>query len=391
MTLSVTFTLAMQAQTLTTLYNFAGSPDGSGPAAPLVRDLAGNLYGTTVAGGTNNGTVFKIDTQGKETVLYTFAGGADGSGTWAGLVRDSQGNLYGTTAYGGAFNFGTVFKVSKTGVHTILYNFKGSPDGAIPFAGLVRDSSGNFYGTTTHGGTGSCVDYGGNGCGTVFMLSANGTETVLHNFIGGADGQLPVAGLLRDSSGNLYGTTVEGGSATCSDFSVSGCGTVFSLSNTGVESVLHSFAGYPTDGEGPRGTVIKDGKGNLYSTTQMGGAFGNGTVFKITRSGVETLLYSFSGGNDAKNPDAGLIRDASTNLYGTTQAGGGTGCNGNGCGTVFKVTSKGAETILHAFTDTNGGQIPMAAVILDSAGNMYGTTANGGTYAGPGTVFKLQP
>jgi uncharacterized repeat protein (TIGR03803 family) len=123
----------------------------------------------------------------------------------------------------------------------------------------------------------------------------------------------------------------------------------------------------------------------------MGGAFGNGTVFKITRSGVETLLYSFSGGSDAKNPDAGLIQDASTNLYGTTQAGGGNACLGNGCGTVFKVTSKGAETILHAFTDTNGGQIPMAGVIRDSAGNLYGTTANGGTYGGPGTVFKLQP
>jgi len=380
-----------EEQTLTVLYNFKGSPDGSTPVAGLVRDAAGNLYGTTNVGGNNNGTVFEVTSQGTEKILHTFKGNPDGSQPWAGLVQDAAGNLYGTTAYGGAFNFGTVFKVTKAGKERVLYSFRGAPDGATPFAGLIRDSAGNLYGTTLHGGSGSCNGGGAQGCGTVFMLSAGGTETVLYSFAGGTDGERPAAGLVRDSAGNLYGTTVEGGGTNCSDPFVNGCGTVFMISNAGSETILHSFTGNPTDGEGPFSSLIIGANGNLYGTTMMGGAYTYGTVFELTITGTETVLHSFGAGSDGKSPAAGLIQDRRGNLYSTTEVGGGTGCAGNGCGTVFRLTKTGKETVLVAFPDTSGGSIPFAGLIPDTAGNLYGTTSNGGTSGGPGIVFKLTP
>src|SRR5450631_3649040 len=225
-----------EAQSLTVLYNFTGSPDGAAPFADLVRDSEGNLYGTTLVGGNNSGTVFEVSANGTETILHTFRGKRDGSEPWAGLVRDRQGNLYGTTGNGGAFNFGVVFEVTKAGKERVLYSFAGLPDGQHPMAGLVRDAAGNFHGTTSGGGGGNC-NYGA-GCGTVFMLSKSGTETVLHSFTGGTmDGATPVARLVRDASGNLYGTTNGGGA--------SGLGTVFKVDPTGKETVLYSYAGYP--------------------------------------------------------------------------------------------------------------------------------------------------
>jgi len=369
-----------EGQTLTVLYNFAGSPDGAAPVAALVRDADGNLYGTTSGGGNNSGTVFEVSANGTETILYSFRGKKDGSQPWAGLVRDAQGNLYGTTSYGGAFNFGVVFEVTKTGKERVLYNFKGLPDGQHPVAGLVRDAAGNFYGTTSAGGGGNC-NYGA-GCGTVFMLSSTGTERVLHRFAGGTmDGGSPVAGLVRDASGNLYGTTYGGGA--------SGLGTVFKVDPTGNETVLYSFAGYPSDGENPSAGLVWHA-GNLYGTTQGGGAYRYGTVFRVTKTGRESVLYSFGGSlSDGQNPAAGVIGDAAGNLYGTTLGGGGTVCAGNGCGTVFQLTKHGKETLLCVFTVGNDASIPFAGVILDADGNLYGTTSNGGTARGPGTVFKL--
>jgi uncharacterized repeat protein (TIGR03803 family) len=369
-----------QAQSLTVLYEFTGSPDGAGSYARLVQDSTGNLYGTTPIGGTNNGTVFEVSSQGTETLLHTFSGKRDGFGPGAGLVIDASGNLYGTTTYGGTHNFGTVFKLNKAGKKTVLYNFSGAPDGANPWTDLVRDAAGNLYGTTTAGGSGNCN--GGSGCGTVFMVSANGTEKVVHSFAGGvADGQTPFAGLLRDAAGNLYGTTYGGGTA--------GYGTVFELSATGMETILHNFAGYPTDGQSPEAVLVRDAAGNLYGTTLEGGAHAYGTVFKLSKTGKEKLLYSFGTGTDGKNPAAGLVRDTAGNLYGTTQAGGGTGCNGNGCGTVFELTKARVEKVLYSFDTANAGAVPFAALILDAAGDLYGTTSNGG--AGFGTVFKITP
>src|SRR5450631_226172 len=199
-----------QAQTFSTLHNFTGSPDGAGPAGGLIRDSAGNLYGTTLSGGDQNlGTIFEVDSQGAETVLYSFK-------HWSfpqGVIRDTNGNFYGTTQYGGTYYSGTIFKVTKTGKHRVLYSFKGPPtDGAYPSEGLIRDAAGNLYGTTHAGGSsGNCTGFD-QACGTVFVLSKVGIETVLHSFIGGTDGASPMASLVQDAAGNLYGTTSLGGS-----------------------------------------------------------------------------------------------------------------------------------------------------------------------------------
>ncbi len=378
------------AQTLTAIYSFKGDPDGSAPSAKVIRDAAGNLYGTTVFGGTNNGTVFKINAQGVETILHTFTDNPDGSLPWADLIRDEQGSLYGTTSHGGAFNFGTVFKISSAGKESVLYSFSGSPDGASPYAGLILDSAGNLYGTTLYGGTGNCKgENGGIGCGTVFKLDTNGVETVLYSFAGGTDGEFPASDLIRDSQGNLYGTTGQGGAANCPDPFEQGCGTLFMISETGVETILHSFAGYPADGEGPASGVIIGAGGNLYGTTLLGGTHGLGTVFEVTRTGTEKLIYSFGSVlNDGRNPSAGLAADPRGNLYGTTQAGGGTGCAGSGCGTLFRVTMVGKEISL-PLNESPAGCVPSAPLIRDAAGNFYGTTSSCGL--GYGTVFRVTP
>lgn len=289
----------------TVVYSFCSKTnctDGSQPQAAVITDGAGNFYGTTMEGGKGTacgggghpcGTVFKLTPGGSETVLYSFKGGRDGEYPEAGLIMDGAGNLYGTTSSGGATNDGTVFEVTAQGKETVLYSFcslTGCADGGAPLAGLIADSSGNLYGTTWLGGTvnGNCSG----GCGVVFELApaAQGTpkakETVLYSFAGGSDGSNPLAGLISDGSGNLYGTT-----------------------------------------EGTEG-----------------GTNGYGTVFEVTSNGQETVLYSFcSKANciDGAEPDAGLISNSAGNLYGTTRTGGNASCNGAlGCGVVFKVTRK---------------------------------------------------
>jgi uncharacterized repeat protein (TIGR03803 family) len=374
-----------------TIYSFKGDPDGAAPVTPLIRDNGGNLYGTTYIGGTNNGTVFKVSSAGKETLLHTFTG-PDGSAPWGGLVRDAAGNLYGTTAYGGAFDFGTVFKITEAGEESVVYSFAGPPnDGGNPFATLVLDSEGNLYGTTVVGGSGNCTGGSGQkGCGTVFKVSANGTESLLHNFAGGADGLYPGSALIRDAAGNLYGTTSQGGQANCTNFAANGCGTVFKVTSAGVETVLHAFSGYPTDGEYPQGVTLVGG--NLYGTAQTGGTYGYGTVFEITSAGSESLLYSFGAvANDALNPGAGLVWDGAGHFYGTTMTGGVPGCfPNNGCGAVFVVTKTGKEKVIVGTSEFTGGCVPFAALIRDTAGYLYGTTSNCGD-SGWGTVFAVKP
>jgi uncharacterized repeat protein (TIGR03803 family) len=382
--------IAFPAAAQTTIYNFKGDPDGAAPVTPLTRDDVGNLYGTTYTGGTNNGTVFEVNRAGHETILHTFTGNPDGSAPWGGLVRDLAGNLYGTTAYGGAFNFGTVFKITEAGVESVLYSFAGPPnDGGNPFAGLILDPEGNLYGTTLFGGSGDCTASAGQkGCGIVFKISVSGIESVLHNFEGGGDGVYPASPLVRDSLGNLYGTTQQGGQADCSNFTANGCGTVFMLRSDGVETVLHAFSGYPTDGEYPEGVILVGG--NLYGTTEMGGAYSSGTVFEVRASGSESLLYSFGGvADDGLNPAAGLLWGGAGHFFGTTMNGGGPGCF-NGCGIVFAITKTGKEKTLFSFSNINVGCIPYAALIQDEAGRLYGTTSNCGT-TGNGTVFAVKP
>ncbi len=351
------------------LYSFMGSPDGMNVYAGVVMDSSGNLYGTTRDGGSNNlGTVFKVTPTGTETVLYSFAGGSDGSNPYASLVFDSAGNLYGTTYAGGSNNLGTVFKITPSGAETVLHTFGSGNDGAAPYAGLVMDSSGNLYGTTSVGGSSSH--------GTVFKITPTGTETVLHSFGVGSDGQDLNGGLLIDSNGNLYGTTTVGGSSSF--------GTVFKIDSTGVESILYSFSSLP-DGQVPTAALVMDSNGNLYGTTSRGGTQNFGTVFKITPSGTESVLYSFQGGTDGSLPQDSIVIDSSGNLLGTTSDGG-----SNNQGVLFEITPSGTETVLHSFVQGNDGANPQAGLVIGSNGYLYGTTIGGGA-ANHGTVFQYAP
>jgi uncharacterized repeat protein (TIGR03803 family) len=379
-----------KAQTFTVLYDFKGeNGDAYWPVASLVRDAAGNLYGTTYYGGTyDNGTVYEVDSKGNETVLYSFSGGADGGSSYAGLTLDAAGNLYGTTYYGGSGGCndgygggcGVVFELSTTGQESVLHSFSGGADGKYPLAILLRDSAGNLYGTASGGGA--------YGYGTVFMIDSTGNETVLYSFTGSTDGANPGYGVLvRAANGTLYGTTGAGGDM--SECTPRGCGTVFKLDNAGRETVLYSFTG-GADGAGPVG-LVRDAGGNLYGTTGHGGAHGAGTVFKVDKSGKETVLHSFSHSKkDGRLPFAGVIRDPAGNLYGTTYTG---GTYGNG--TLFKVDKKGKETVLHSLTFSDGGGM-VGGLVRDAKGNLYGAAQTGGTSGscgstGCGTVFVLNP
>ena len=390
--------ISEQAQTLKVLHTFAGPQwaDGAYPEARLLRDAVGNFYGTTDRGGAGGGTVFRLNKSGKEKAVYNVA---DARFLESGLVRDEKGNLYGTTFSGGTqgcemgFGCGTVFKMTKTGNETILYRFTGGADGANPlYASLVRDAQANLYGTTSAGGA--------KGFGTVFKLSRNGKETVLHHFKG-TDGTAPSGELVRDVAGNLYGAAFFGGIAGCpTGF---GCGTIFKLNKAGKETVLYRFTG-GADGANPISGLIEDTRGNLYGTTRYGGDLachsqsGCGVVFKLAMSGKMTTLHSFTGTADGADPEAGVTLDTQGNIYGTTYYGGSGTCNDGinvGCGTVFKVDQKGNETVLYSFTQASGsGNHPQAGLILDTAGNLYGTTAGGGDFNcdpqfGCGIVFQL--
>ena len=359
----------------------ANCADGAIAHAGVIVDVAGNLYGTTLQGGDHGGgTVFRIAQDGTETVLYSFCAQtncADGSAPYAGLVMDGAGNLYGATACGGAdgCGFGAVFKLAPGGQETVLHAFAGGKDGADP-NDLVLDQAGNLYGTTELGGGKGC---GGMGCGTVFRISPSGSEKILYRFCSQtncADGSFPWSALLI-RSGNLYGTTVNGGA--------NARGTVFELSGK-KETVLYSFCPQAncSDGADPYAAVVADKAGNLYGTTANGGANSGGTVFKLSRKGRESVLHFFCAQqncSDGYAPFAALIFDSAGNLYGTTE-GGGSGSVSNqctGCGVVFKVAADGTETVLHNFCSkkecTDGGSFlaGMAGLTRGKSGTLYGT------------------
>jgi uncharacterized repeat protein (TIGR03803 family) len=416
---------AAWAQNEGVLYSFCGQnncTDGENPQAGLIFDQEGNLYG--IAGGGANdacgrgnnvgcGVVFKLTPGGEETVLYSFCAQsncADGASPYAGLVFDRRGNLYGTTQAGGAFGAGVVFKLTPKGRETVLYSFcaqNNCTDGYNPVAGLIFDEKGNLYGTAEYGGA-----YGD---GVVFKLTPEGKETVLHSFCQYgypcADGEEPVAGLVFDQKRNLYGTTEYGG--RYNELCNGTCGVVFKLTPKGKEIVLHSFcegAVSCIDGATPLAGLVFDQKGNLYGTTSGGGNYevcpgnGCGVAFKLTPKGKEIVLHRFCAQNNCTDglfPLAGLVPDQKGNLYGTTLWGGHNEvCYGHGCGVVFKLTPKGKELVLHSFCEgavnCTDGWGPVAGLIFDKNGNLYGTTEYGGAYsgcygAGCGVVFKLTP
>jgi len=385
-----------QAQTYKVLHTFHGIRDGSTPEASMIQDGKGNLYGTTGAGGKGNfGTVFELSKTGRETLLSGFVSGK-GISPFAGVIQDAEGNLYGTTDNGGSGGAGTVFKLSKTGHLTALYSFTGQADGGNPIgSGVIRDALGNLYGTTAYGGElGACK--GGMGCGVVFRLSKTGKQTVLHTFCQSNcnDGALPLSGVIQDAKGNLYGTASWDG--------FFGWGTIFRLSKSGKETVLYSFKG-ANDGASPV-AIILDAKGNIYGTTNQGGGssecvYGCGTVFKLDTTGKETILHRFTGGADGASPYlAGVIQDAEGNLYGTTSEGGNTSCS-KGCGVVFELSKACKESILYSFTGGSDGAYPLAGLIRDAGGNLYGTASSGGDLScvgsfnihGCGVIFKITP
>jgi uncharacterized repeat protein (TIGR03803 family) len=364
--------ITVSAQALTTLHSFNGG-DGRSPEATLVQGSDGNFYGTTALGGAHaKGTVFKIDTTGSLTTLHSFSGSpGDGAVPVAGLVQGSDGNFYGTTASGGAFFQGTVFRMTPSGAITVLHSFNSfSSEGAVPVAGLVQASDGNFYGTTALGGQ--------HFQGTVFRIDATGNLTTLHSFSGSPnDGSNPVAGLVQGSDGNFYGTTPSGGA----HFQ----GIVFRISQGGTHAVLHSFAGYPAEGAVPFAGLVQGSDGNFYGTTAVGGAHFKGTVFKIDEAGTLTTLHSFSGSPaEGANPVAGLVQGSDGNFYGTTALGG-----THFRGTVFNIDATGSLTTLDAFSGSpSEGALPFAGLVQGSDGNFYGTTVLGGAH-GAGTVFTF--
>ena len=364
------------SQTFTVLHAFVAGPDGAAPYGGLVRDRAGNFYGTTSTGGTfGNGTIYKITPSGQEKILHRFIK-AEGGSPMDSLTIDSAGNLYGTTEAAG-FGAGTVFEFSRGGKLKLLYRFGeqggGFFDGGNPYAGVLLDSAGNLYGTTPYGGSAS---HGG----TIYKLDSSGNETILHNFGQQPDGVYPFGGLVVDSDGNFYGTTNIGG-----EFG-GGYGTVYKLDASGNEAVLYSFNG--NDGHFPSSSLVRDTAGNLYGTTSQGGTYDGGIVFKIDPTGTLTTLYNFGGVYpDGFNPVAGLTPDSTGNFYGTTFFG---GLYANGA--VYKLDPSGQLTVLHSFSGGSDGSNPNAGLIRDAQGNLYGTTATGGdSICGCGVVFEITP
>jgi uncharacterized repeat protein (TIGR03803 family) len=402
-----------KAQSYSVLYSFTGgASDGGNPLAGLVMDAAGNLYGTVSNGGSSfNGAVFKMSQSNgvwTETVLYSFGGGTDGATPEASLLMDSAGNLYGTTYAGGAHGLGTVFKLSHpNGVwkEIVLHSFAGgAADGANPQADLIMDREGNLYGTTCAGGAyaagaGSTCGVSGvstSGGGTVFELSKKGNETVLHSFGAGTDGANPWAGVTMDAKGNLYGTTSAGGADTF--------GTVFQLMPLPEsilstppkykENILYSFA-EQSDGGVPYAGVAFDGAGNLYGAATAGGVFGGvtggGTIFELTPSNGSwkfNLLYQLAG-YGISGPYQNFVLDASGNIYSTTH------CDGaNSDGSVIKLTpSNGAWTYtdLYDFVGYPNAYFSFSNLVFDKLGNLYGTTRYGGGEYNNGVVFELTP
>jgi uncharacterized repeat protein (TIGR03803 family) len=321
-------------------------------------------------------------------VIYTFAGGKDGEYLDTDLVTDSAGNIYGSTVQGGDFGGGTVFQLSPSGTgwtHTVLYSFTGGKDGGEPYKGVTLDPQGNVYGTAVTGGAGSCDG----GCGVAFKLTNSGgtwTQSVIHTFTGGNDGSGPGSGLTFDPHGNLYGMTPTGGADSL--------GVIYQLkpqtNGAWKLNVIHTFTGGVDGSTGSAGRMILDRAGNLYGVATFGGANGHGVAFELTRTQTGwTLLplYAFMDQPDGASPYGGLIFDKAGNLYGTTYYAG-----VNDVGTVYKLThANGAwsESVLYSFKGGTDGSSPISTLVSDAAGNLYGTTSDGGTGCACGVIFKL--
>lgn len=385
-------TWAWAASSTKLIYSFTGNAEGEYTDTELVRDSAGNLYGTSVQGGTfASGTVFQVTPAGVHTVLYSFTGGADGGEPYKGVTLDPHGDLFGTAVAGGSGSCdggcGVIFRLTNSGgvwTQSVVHSFTGGNDGSGPGSPVAFDRYGNAYGTTPTGGA--------FGLGVVYQLNRSGTSwkfRVIHAFTGGTDGAGGSAGrLLIDYLGNLYGVCTSGG--------VNGFGTVYEMSPThGVWNftTLYAFKGQP-DGASPYGSLVGDKIGNLYGTTYYAGVYDMGTVYKLTRTNgawTETVLYSFKGGPDGANPISSLVWGRGGNLFGTTSAGGSASCS---CGVIFKMTrgstGKWTESVAYSFPGTPDAGVAYNGMVADFAGNLYGATVNGGS-ADDGAVYEFTP
>jgi uncharacterized repeat protein (TIGR03803 family) len=383
------------------LYSFKGGIYGSSPESRLL-DVDGTLYGTTFSGGNLHclsaygcGLIFKASEIGAVRILHRFAGAPhDGSYPFAGLI-EVNGNIYGTTSHGGATpsaSNGTVYEINSSGRERVLYSFANRADGRAPTADLIA-LNGTLYGTTRYGGASRSACYSGTGCGTIYKVSLSGKERVIYSFRGSAppkDGVWPYAGLTL-ANGTLYGVTGYGGSR--------GGGTVFNVTKFGKEQVVHNFAGAPY-GYYPYGALTLV-NGELYGTTVVGGAYGYGTVFKISPSGQFKQLHAFKGYPTDGAAPATAMAAVNGALFGTTSNGGSNGCAYGtkviGCGTIFEITTSGKESVLYNFKGGKDGQYP-AAPLIEVQGVLYGTTSEGGAgncsasgYTGCGTIFQISP
>ena len=397
--------------------------EGAIPWSAPIFGSDGNLYGVTQSGGdlscgyeasySGCGTIYKSDTSGNVATLYSFSG-LDGAYPVASLAQGSNSLFYGTTSFGGSntsecvvngtsapAGCGALFSLTLPNTFALLYSFGPfySALAVSPQAPLIQATSGLWYGSNIVGGNSSCSGRIGtssnSGCGSLFTYSSSSGVSAAHTF-SGADGAYPEGALLQNKDGNLYGVTSGGGLLTCSSYDSLGCGTVFQMTAGGSIKTIHSFN--TTDGAHPLPSLIFGSDGSMYSVTVFGGNStcsggaqwqGCGTVFKIDTAGNFTLLHSFSG-PDGAYPTA-LIQSTDGDLYGTTQGGGDSSCSGRygpGCGTVFKMDSAGNVTVLHSFTGQSDGSWPESGVVQGADGNLYGTTAYGGTND-DGVIFRI--
>jgi uncharacterized repeat protein (TIGR03803 family) len=383
---------AWAANTTKLVYSFGGASDGEYTDTELVRDSAGNLYGSSVQGGTfGGGTVFQITPAGVHTVLYNFTGGADGGEPYKGVTLDSHGNLYGTAVTGGGGGCeggcGVVYKLTKTGstwTQSVIHQFTGGIDGSGPGAPVAVDKQGNVYGTTPTGGA--------SGVGVVYQIKPSGsgwTLNVIHAFTGGTDGSGGSAGrFFIDTAGNLFNVCTTGGAH--------GFGVVYEISPGAGKwkfTALYAFKDQP-DGASPYGGVVFDKAGNMYGTTYYAGAHDLGAVYQLTHSGAtwtESVLYSFKGGLDGASPISSLVADAAGNFYGTTSEGGATTC---GCGVIYKLakstSGKWTESVVYRFPGQPSAGFAYNGMISGAAGSFYGATVHGGN-SNDGAVYQFTP
>jgi uncharacterized repeat protein (TIGR03803 family) len=365
------------AQTVT--YSVLGATSSSNPVAPLIQAQDGRLYGTAENRNANTGLAYSTSLGGTFNFgLYSFQGGTDGGLPEGPVVQAPNGTFYGAADFGGANSSGVIYGIAATagtgtGKETTTYPFAGASDGCQPQSSLIFDNAGNLYGTTPCGGA--------NGRGVVFKYNpGSGVLTPLHAFCAQAncpDGDAPQAGMVQGSDGNFYGTA-SGGNASAN-------GVIYRLSTSGTYTLLYTFcaAAGCADGAAPQGPLVENRDGNFYGATAQGGAFGHGTVFKVTPGGTLTTLYSFTGAADGSAPLGALVVGSDGTLYGATELGG-----SDGFGTVYRITPTGAFTSLHSFTDSSADSNPNSGLVQASDGNFYGTTS-GLIHDSEGAVYKM--